>query len=353
MRLLAVLLLLPSVAFAQFGPPSAVPRSGGSFTGAITAPQVNIADQMYSTSVSALSSLAYVSGTAPTGLVSLGAHTFTVTGDTMNYTGQNYLSTIHLDHNFGGSGMQGSRAGLDISMVMRGTTSNVHNTNAYYVGLSDYIQCSYNDNGVDAAFADVSGSCVGANIRADLGTGTFWYTLNAEEIDVVSTAGSSSAHTFGTLSVKSGTGGRGLFDDAAIAFVNGTAGSTWDTLIQVGKTDGTPSTSSTSYLLRCVSPVGTTTPCPAGYGIDLSNFTVTNFAFRSPGFSVDGAGNQTVKTTKTNVVTVSALPTCNSAAEGTRAGVTDATSATPGATLVGGGSNHVPAYCNGTNWVAF
>jgi hypothetical protein len=40
--------------------------------------------------------------------------------------------------------------------------------------------------------------------------------------------------------------------------------------------------------------------------------------------------------------------TCNSGNEGLLASVSDANSATFNATLVGGGSNHVMAYCNGT-----
>jgi len=47
----------------------------------------------------------------------------------------------------------------------------------------------------------------------------------------------------------------------------------------------------------------------------------------------------------------STLATCNSGLEGARAAVTDSTTATFGATISGSGSNHVPAYCNGTNWV--
>jgi len=34
------------------------------------------------------------------------------------------------------------------------------------------------------------------------------------------------------------------------------------------------------------------------------------------------------------------------------AGVTDAASPSYLATVVGGGTVHVPVYCNGTNWVA-
>jgi len=44
------------------------------------------------------------------------------------------------------------------------------------------------------------------------------------------------------------------------------------------------------------------------------------------------------------------LPTCGSTVEGTTATVTDSTSNTWGATIRGGGSNHVLAYCDRTHW---
>lgn len=44
------------------------------------------------------------------------------------------------------------------------------------------------------------------------------------------------------------------------------------------------------------------------------------------------------------------LTTCNSGNEGSQQAVTNSTSNTWGAIVVGGGSNHVLAYCNGTNW---
>lgn len=48
--------------------------------------------------------------------------------------------------------------------------------------------------------------------------------------------------------------------------------------------------------------------------------------------------------------TFASLPTCNSGQEGTDAPVIDSTTNTWGATVTGGGSNHVKAYCDGTNW---
>ena len=53
-----------------------------------------------------------------------------------------------------------------------------------------------------------------------------------------------------------------------------------------------------------------------------------------------------------SLFTVSGLPACNSSFEGQLEGVTDAVSPAYLATVIGGGSVHVPVYCNGTSWVA-
>jgi hypothetical protein len=45
------------------------------------------------------------------------------------------------------------------------------------------------------------------------------------------------------------------------------------------------------------------------------------------------------------------LASCGPSAEGQSFPVTDSTTNTPGATITGGGSFHVSAYCNGTNWI--
>lgn len=46
----------------------------------------------------------------------------------------------------------------------------------------------------------------------------------------------------------------------------------------------------------------------------------------------------------------SSLPTCSSTNEGSRVAVTDSSTNTWGATITGSSTNHVLAYCDGTNW---
>lgn len=55
--------------------------------------------------------------------------------------------------------------------------------------------------------------------------------------------------------------------------------------------------------------------------------------------------------TQGTVVAVASLGTCNAGAEGTRWAVNDALTPVSLATVVGGGSVHVPVYCDGTNWI--
>lgn len=51
--------------------------------------------------------------------------------------------------------------------------------------------------------------------------------------------------------------------------------------------------------------------------------------------------------------TVSTLPACSAGTGGSIGSVTDATSASYGAPVSGGGSIHIPVFCNGTNWTIF
>lgn len=55
----------------------------------------------------------------------------------------------------------------------------------------------------------------------------------------------------------------------------------------------------------------------------------------------------------TGVVEVADLPPCDGDAEGTRLAVSDADTPTFLGVLTGGSTTHTPAYCDGTDWVAY
>lgn len=68
-------------------------------------------------------------------------------------------------------------------------------------------------------------------------------------------------------------------------------------------------------------------------------------AFAIGGTTDSGAGTLLLKPQ-----TFASLTACGSTLEGAMASVTDSTTVTWGATITGGSTSHVGAYCNGTNW---
>ena len=94
---------------------------------------------------------------------------------------------------------------------------------------------------------------------------------------------------------------------------------------------------------------GQLTQCPFSDGTTCYNDTsagniweyvsssATSTAIKSPAFQATKG-------------TFSALAACSAGLEGTTGAVTDSATNTWGATITGSGSNHVLAYCDGTNW---
>jgi len=164
--------------------------------------------------------------------------------------------------------------------------------------------------------------------------------------------------TTGGLSLALPTGnGIGFYD--AVGHLGGaisasfTAGTTAnlgfdDNGLQIASTNGS---GTIAYFFQSASPVNYLTfngngtgnaPKVAASGSD-TNIDL-ELAGKGTGAAYTSNGLRLKKTT------VSGLPTCNAAAEGTMIAVTDATSTTFNAALAGSGANHVVAYCNGTGW---
>ena len=83
-----------------------------------------------------------------------------------------------------------------------------------------------------------------------------------------------------------------------------------------------------------------------------SNLTRIDAAgnFTTPGFIETGVTTSDPGSILLNRTSVSGLPTCQANAEGTRMSVNDATATTFYSVVAGGGSNHVPVFCDGTDW---
>lgn len=109
--------------------------------------------------------------------------------------------------------------------------------------------------------------------------------------------------------------------------------------------DITCSADQTVLFYRVAVPGSPTAACTAGnYAMDSNYLYVCE---------ASGSWEEISWIPKVSIYTVSTLPTCNAGAQGLMAGVSDASSPAFLGALTGGGSTHAPAYCNGTNWVAY
>ena len=80
---------------------------------------------------------------------------------------------------------------------------------------------------------------------------------------------------------------------------------------------------------------------------------IAHFSAGAAGSSFIGplSSASSLQANSTGAVAFLTLPACSGTTEGTQFAVADSTSAAGGATITGGGSLHVMAYCNGTNWI--
>ena len=69
-----------------------------------------------------------------------------------------------------------------------------------------------------------------------------------------------------------------------------------------------------------------------------------------PEVDINGPGPAVITYTPGSFAALSAAFPCNGTNEGTVAAVNDSTTAVWGATIAGSSTNHVLAYCDGTNW---
>lgn len=82
-----------------------------------------------------------------------------------------------------------------------------------------------------------------------------------------------------------------------------------------------------------------------------ASIDVETNSFSTVGINV-GTPPSSAVSMKMTPVAFSTLPACSSGNEGMIQSISDSTTATYNATITGGGTNHLIAYCNGTNWTA-
>lgn len=184
---------------------------------------------------------------------------------------------------------------------------------------------------------------------------TGWAGVNSMEADMQTDANTSVNTRFGIVQgLSDAPGTQGVWEDAAIALghvQNQASNSGWKQGLMFGIPQAGFPMDPLSTMIGAGPVTGGT--MLAAYGVDWSLVTFSQAFLKSVGFLVDGVGNTDVKTIQiTSALTVSTLPTCNSGTDGTFSKVTDATSPTYNGALTGGGTVHVPVYCNGTAWTS-
>jgi hypothetical protein len=188
------------------------------------------------------------------------------------------------------------------------------------------------------------------------GSATLWSANSCAEFDLENDAGTSVRISNGILldlppnhAVAAAIQNAGILVDRSSGAL-----ASLDCAFCVGGYQGYNPISSTGSLFAYVSHSGADPGETMAYGIKIDLPTYTTDAIKTPGFTVDPSGNMAgpkVQTTTIYSAAGTPLPTCNGAAEGTRASVSDATAPTFLGAYASGGTVHAPVYCNGSGWV--
>ncbi len=256
------------------------------------------------------------------------------------------------------------------------TATGVNNVGFGFTTLTNTTSGSQNAAlGGNALFHDTSGSnnmAIGYNSLTANTTGGANVAIGTSA-NPVSTAGNNNVSVGfqSHLVLSSGT------TNTAIGFNSGNTITTGINNIIVGGTAGSGShslTTGSSNSVLCTYPnaasLGITTGsnnlvlgCPTGLAAASANKIVIadpagniRYDWGNTTAAVATLAGPVASTTTIQTKTIysaagTPVPTCNGAAEGTWAAVSDATGPTYASTYASGGTVHVPVYCNGTNWI--
>lgn len=283
------------------------------------------------------------------------ANNFYIAADDMNL-GTAFSVGWNYSQLFGGAAAMGGRVAVNATLNMTAPTS-PSNSNRNYVGLQGGVIGTVTDNGTDptsgaaGAFFGFSSyfRCYGQNYLECAGG----------EINSFAISGSSMKYK-NLLSLVGGGATdvvQGTTYDTMLALSDQTSDVGHQSGILFGPMNGQFPITASGTLIQAIG--GATM---AG-GIDLSQVSFTGNAFASTNFRVDFTGsvyanggtfNHVILNDSIQLVasTVAGLGSCTSGNVNNMRAVTDATAPTYNAALTGGGTVHVPVFCNGTAWTA-
>ncbi len=216
-------------------------------------------------------------GTAPYSLISV--------GDTAaNSTYGDAVRSLWIAHNINTGAGAGNRFALTPiltkNVALPGTDKNLK----FYI---PHFSQFYVKSGDGGSIGNYYGAHYGgaALVQAESGA-TYLETIQGFEIDVsIQTGANSSIKNALLLAGVNSDSQHGDTWEAFIAFArDGTSSATWNRGLDLFFPKGQWAWSSASTF------IGSSSSGTLGWGIDFSNLTITNYAFKSPNFSVSGTG---------------------------------------------------------------
>lgn len=228
---------------------------------------------------------------------STGYHQVAIDTDTVDAsTGVGGTTGMFVGHTVS-AGAKGGRTAFSAFLNISGAMSAGNNasTASFLVGLAGAGSASASAGGTSGA-GNTKGNLFGANFVAHLltGAGLYWNSVVGCEINVGTSSGTQAAYKVGLQIVQESTDATSgvVGPDVALSITSqpNAAIRAWDTGITFGHPFGWWPMKATSTLIGTNTGFAGTPSYAAASGVDFSNVTFSTAAFKSTGFTVDGAG---------------------------------------------------------------
>lgn len=213
----------------------------------------------------------------------------------------NGLNVINIAHQFGGSGLTGSRNSLAVTSTFTAQSGNASGSG--YGPAQFTMTANAADHGTATTAGNAHGNLFGFNTVAHFGaSATNWAAICGYELDLYLESGASVMDKVGQQIVLLNLDVvQGARDDQALSFNNQytqAAGTGWKTLIGVGRQGGFPGLDPTSgWILQCIPNLGVGSVAGAG-GLDFTNFVPVTAFMQGNNFLLDPSGNFKANTFK-------------------------------------------------------
>lgn len=198
-------------------------------------------------------------------------------------SGAFHVNSFDLYH--GGSSAKGGRAALIGNYFLTSATS-ATNANRNYTATAGAAFAQSDDGGSGTTLGTAKGQLFGGGFTGVLETGAVnFLNVTAAEFGTTIETGASAHYRSGIQVVDLDSQVAGAEFDGAVSIGATGAPVGWTAGILFSDVHGARPINESGYLVRTI---GAHT---VAYGLDISSYTITNAAFKSPGFEVGGAGS--------------------------------------------------------------